>query len=148
MLLGSFLSRTYANPPDGEIFHVLELGRGTGSTRKYFLNFLAREEIPFTHNSTDISGSLVVAARKKFADHSFMDFMVLNIEESPPKNMMNQYHTIISTNCIHATRKPSKSMTKHSENGTSGWLCLSCRVHTEYLLVRPRLRPTGRLVAF
>ena len=109
-LLGSFLSRAYANPPDGGIFNILELGGGTGGTTKYIVDFLKREGIQFTYTFTDISGSLVAAVRKKFIGHSFMDFMVLDIEKSPSENMLNRYHTIISTNCIHATRNLSKSM--------------------------------------
>ena len=110
-LLGSFLSQAYANPTDGGMFHILELGGGTGGTTKYIVDFLKREGIRFTYTFTDISGSLVAAARKKFNDHKFMDFMVLDIEKSPPENMLHRYHTIISTNCIHATRNLSKSMT-------------------------------------
>lgn len=103
-LLASFLQRAYETNAEGGTFHILELGGGTGGTTKYIIDFLANQGISFTYVFTDLAGSLVTAAKKKFAGLDFMEFKVLDVEKSPPKDFLNKFHTIISTNCIHATR--------------------------------------------
>ena len=103
-LLGSFLQRAYATNGGGGTFHILELGGGTGGTTKYIVDFLVRQGISFTYTFTDLSGSLVTAAKKKFAGRDFMEYMTLDIEKNPPEKFLSKFHTIISTNCIHATR--------------------------------------------
>lgn len=109
-LLGSFLERAF-DGTQGTI-HILELGGGTGGTTKYVVDHLVRQNIQFTYTFTDISGSLVAAAKKKFAGRSsYMEFKVLDIEKNPPDDQLNRYHTIISTNCIHATKNLTESST-------------------------------------
>lgn len=108
-LLGAFLAKAYANPTERGTIHILELGGGLGGTTKYIVNFLVRLGIPFTYHFTDVVGSLVAAAKKKFADREFMEFGVLDIEKPPPEKFLRKYHTIISTNCIHATSNLAKS---------------------------------------
>ncbi|KAI9884810.1 MAG: Type I Iterative PKS [Watsoniomyces obsoletus] len=103
-LLASFLEKAYACRQGGGIINILELGGGTGGTTKYIVEFLTRQGIPFTYTFTDLAGSLVTAAKKKFARYPNMQFQVLDIEKTPAENMLGRYHTIISTNCIHATR--------------------------------------------
>lgn len=110
-MLASFLQRAYATNGEEGTFHVLELGGGTGGTTKYIVDFLVRQGISFTYTFTDLSGSLVTAAKRKFAGRAFMDFMILDIEKTPPEKFLNKFHTIISTNCIHATRNLQASMT-------------------------------------
>lgn len=110
MLLGSFLDRALGGI-QGTI-HILELGGGTGGTTKYIVDHLVRQNIKFTYTFTDISGSLVAAAKKKFAGRNYMDFKVLDVEKNPPDDLLNHYHVIISTNCIHAT----KNLTETSIN--------------------------------
>ncbi|KAL9031279.1 MAG: hypothetical protein Q9196_000686 [Gyalolechia fulgens] len=103
-LLASFLQRAYQTNREGGVFHILELGGGTGGTTKYIIDFLEKEGVHFTYTFTDLAGSLVTAAKKKFAGKDFMQFRVVDIEKQPPAEFNNKYHTIISTNCIHATR--------------------------------------------
>ena len=103
-LLAHFLQHAYKTNRDGGTFHILELGGGTGGTTKYIVEFLEKQGISFTYTFTDLAGSLVTAARKKFAGKSFMEFRVIDIEKQPPTELLNKYHTVISTNCIHATR--------------------------------------------
>ena len=107
-LLGSFLQKAYVDT-DGKKIEILELGGGTGGTTKYIVDFLTRLGVSFTYTFTDLSGSLVAAAKKKFADRNNMEFMVMDIEESPAERFHDKYHTILSTNCIHATRNLTKS---------------------------------------
>ena len=110
-LLARFLQRAYGPNAQSGTFHILELGGGTGGTTKYIIDFLVRQEISFTYTFTDLSGSLVTAAKKKFAGRTFMTFMILDIEQTPPEEFLNKFHTIISTNCIHATRNLQTSTT-------------------------------------
>ena len=110
-MLASFLQRAYATNGEEGTFHILELGGGTGGTSKYIVDFLVRQGISFTYTLTDLSGSLVTAAKRKFAGRAFMDFMILDIEKTPPERFLNKFHTILSTNCIHATRNLQASMT-------------------------------------
>ncbi|KAL8678279.1 MAG: hypothetical protein Q9186_005360 [Xanthomendoza sp. 1 TL-2023] len=103
-LLASFFQRAYKTNQEGAIFHILELGGGTGGTTKYIVDFLEKLGIRFTYTFTDLAGSLVTAAKKRFAGKDFMEFNVVDIEKQPRMESLNKYHTIISTNCIHATR--------------------------------------------
>ena len=103
-LLGKFLGVALAHAPRGVTYNILELGGGTGGTTKYIVDYLVRLNIPFTFTFTDISGSLVKTARKTFADRDYMEFQTLDIEKSPPDSFIGHFHTIISSNCIHATK--------------------------------------------
>ncbi|RAK98984.1 uncharacterized protein BO80DRAFT_411067 [Aspergillus ibericus CBS 121593] len=96
----SAASATPATP-----FEILELGAGTGGTTRYVVELLERRGIPFRYTFSDLSGSLVAAARRKFgAQHPAMQFQVVDIEKIPEAAMQGRFHAIISTNCIHATR--------------------------------------------
>lgn len=108
-LLGNFLERALANV-EGTI-HILELGGGTGGTTKYIVDHLLHLNIKFTYTFTDISGSLVAAAKKRFAGRDYMDFKILDAEKNPPDILINYYHIILSTNCIHATKNLSQTST-------------------------------------
>lgn len=103
-LLASFLQKAFTSDRGQGTFHILELGGGTGGTIKHIVDFLCRQGISFTYTFTDISGSLVGAAKKKFAGQTCMEHRVLDIEKEPPSEFLRRLHTIISTNCIHATR--------------------------------------------
>lgn len=110
-LLGSFLEKAYTTSEEGGTYHILELGGGTGGTTKYIVDFLTKQGISFTYTFTDLSGSLVTAAKKKFAGQANMEFMILDIEKEPQEKFLEKFHTIISTNCIHATRNLKTSTT-------------------------------------
>ena len=103
-LLGAFLGQAFANAPRGETYHILELGGGTGGTTAYIIDYLTRLGVPFTLTFTDISASLVGTARKRFAGRDYMKFMTLDIEKAPPEQFTGYFHSVISSNCIHATR--------------------------------------------
>ncbi|KAL5358190.1 putative polyketide synthase [Aspergillus floccosus] len=86
---------------------ILEIGAGTGGTTKFLLEQL--RDLPATsariqYTFTDISPSLVAAARKKFANYNFMQYQTLDVEQEPPSSLHGQYDIVLSTNCIHATR--------------------------------------------
>ena len=102
--LGSFLGVALARPPSSGTYHILEIGGGTGGTTKYIVDYLIGQGIPFTFTFTDVSASLVAAAKKTFAGRDYMRFMTLDVEKTPPEKLIGQFHTIISSNCVHATK--------------------------------------------
>ena len=109
-LLGTFLSTVFGDQKPGHTFHLLELGGGTGGTTKHVLEVLSRSGVSFTYTFTDLSPQLVAAAKRKFAKYDFMDFMAVNVEKAPPAQLLNRFHIILSTNCIHATRNLESSL--------------------------------------
>lgn len=110
-LLGKFLVSAFSVSTAREKVHILEIGGGTGGTTKYIIDVLLRHQINFTYTFTDISQSLVASAKRKFSKYSCMEFRVLDIESKPPQKLAGCFHTIISTNCIHATKNITESLT-------------------------------------
>ncbi|KAH0593194.1 Polyketide synthase [Metarhizium humberi] len=106
---------------------ILEIGAGTGGTTKGLLEQLstlhgmARVEYTFS----DISSSLIAAARKKFAKYDFVRYQTLDIENSPPSHLHGQYDIVLSTNCVHATRDLVESCSNiRALLQSKGFLCL------------------------
>jgi len=109
--LGEFLERAMANPNKRGAFRILEAGAGTGGTTKYIVRHLQKLGIPFEYVFTDLSPSLVAAAKRTFADCPEMEFSTLDIEKEPPASWIKSFHVVISTNCVHATRNLTTSLT-------------------------------------
>lgn len=82
---------------------ILEMGAGTGGTTAGILALLTSLNVPVEYTVTDISPSLVAAARKRFKKYSFMKFRVHDIEKPPTADMLYSQHIVIATNCVHAT---------------------------------------------
>lgn len=123
--LAQYLVHIFNKFDETRPIRILELGAGTGGTTKHLIECLAATQRKFQYTFTDISSSLVAAARKKFSQHSFMQYAVLNIEEELPVQFLNQYDIVISTNCIHATKDLTRSCT-YIKNALrpNGILCL------------------------
>ena len=121
--LGSFFEKALANA-DGKV-NILELGGGTGGTTKAILERLTRLGVDFTYTFTDLSGSLVNAAKKKFAGYSNIEYKVIDITKEPAQDVLGKYHTILSTNCIHATENLEVSTSNILKMlRPDGFLCL------------------------
>ncbi|RMZ75270.1 hypothetical protein DV737_g5363, partial [Chaetothyriales sp. CBS 132003] len=105
LLLGQYLSSALERLGSGREVRILELGAGTGGTTKHLVQKLTGlgTKHRFSYTFTDLSSSLVAAARRKFAKWSFMHYAVLDIEDPEPQ-FTGAYDIIISTNCIHATK--------------------------------------------
>ncbi|KAI4169653.1 MAG: hypothetical protein LQ343_005531 [Gyalolechia ehrenbergii] len=124
-LLSTFISRLlgmkYATRP----VRILEIGGGVGGTTTSIIKLLEEKNCAFIYTFTDISPSLVAAAKQKFHGHDRMEFRVLDAESLPDKALLESQDIIISTNTIHATRSLSESCANIrrmlSENGV---LCL------------------------
>jgi acyl transferase domain-containing protein/acyl carrier protein/nucleoside-diphosphate-sugar epimerase/SAM-dependent methyltransferase len=91
-------------PRSGGKVKILEMGAGTGGTTATIIPLLASLGIPVQYTVTDISSSLVAGARKRFKQHSFMEFRTLDIEKPPAPDLVHSQHIILATNCVHATR--------------------------------------------
>lgn len=91
-------------PNTGEPLRILEMGAGTGGTTVKVLPLLDRLGVPVEYTMTDLSSSLVAAARKRFKEYPFMKFKVVNIESPPDSQLVHSQHIVLATNCVHATR--------------------------------------------
>jgi malonyl CoA-acyl carrier protein transacylase len=125
-LLTDFLLKITADMDISRTIRILEIGAGTGGTTKYVLSRLKAQGIPFIYTFTDISSSLVAAAKKKFAgDIDSMKFMLLNIEADLPTDLLDSQDIVISTNCVHATKSLEHSCSNIRKILRSdGTLCL------------------------
>ena len=88
---------------------ILEMGAGTGGTTLYMAPLLARIGVPVEYTFTDLSPSMVAAARKKFKQYSFMKFLAHDIEKPVPADLMGTQHIVIASNAVHATHDLVKS---------------------------------------
>jgi malonyl CoA-acyl carrier protein transacylase len=113
LLLAQYLSSIIEARKDSRELRILELGAGTGGTTKHLVEKLTGLETKqnFTYTFTDLSASLVAAARRKFSKFPFMRYAVLNVEEDPKLQFLSQFDIVISTNCIHATKDLVQSTT-------------------------------------
>ncbi|RDW63803.1 conidial yellow pigment biosynthesis polyketide synthase [Coleophoma cylindrospora] len=97
-------------PKGGQPIKILEIGAGTGGTTSKIVPMLARLGVPVKYVMTDISGSLIAAARKRFKHYPFIEFKALNMEVDPDPQLLESQHIILATNCVHATRDLSVSL--------------------------------------
>ncbi|KAI1361624.1 beta-ketoacyl synthase [Xylaria arbuscula] len=110
--------------PSKEI-RILELGAGTGGTTKTLVERLAATGRNFTYTFTDLSSSLVAAARRRFNKYPFMKFEVINMEQEPDKRLHGAFDIVFGASCIHATRNLQLSTTNIRKMlQPSGMLCL------------------------
>ncbi|KAK7714124.1 hypothetical protein SLS64_004221 [Diaporthe eres] len=105
-LLTTFLEKALGNTQavgDG-VFRIIELGAGTGSTTRWVVDRLVQQGVRIEYTFTDISSSMVSAAKRKFQKYDCMKYSTVNIELEPPTQYHGQFDVVLSTNCIHATR--------------------------------------------
>lgn len=133
VLLAQYLVSLLENArPDRET-RILEIGAGTGGTTSFLVAQLTEALQAgdggslgrLSYTFTDVSPSLVVAARRKFAKWDFMEYAVLDIEKEPPPQLLDTYDIVISTNCVHATKDLVRSATNIRKTlREGGILCL------------------------
>ncbi|KAJ0108719.1 beta-ketoacyl synthase domain-containing protein [Diaporthe amygdali] len=123
--LAEYLSSVLGEIGGKRELRILELGAGTGGTTKNVVETLFKLGHKFTYTFTDLSSSLVVAAKRKFSKWSFMEYKVMDIEKDPQSEFLGKYDIILSTNCIHATRDLIRSTTHIRQMlKPDGLLCL------------------------
>ncbi|KAI2642650.1 BcPKS17, polyketide synthase [Xylaria nigripes] len=99
-------------PRTTEALKILEVGAGTGGTTARLIPALLGLGVPIQYTITDISSSLVGAARKRFKQHDFLEYRVFDVEAPVPSELLNSQHIVLTTNCIHAAHNIADA-TKH-----------------------------------
>nr|ALQ32971.1 putative polyketide synthase [Fusarium sp. NRRL 25184] len=103
LVIENLVEKFRYSQPD-QILKILEVGAGTGGTTHILAPVLEKLRIPVEYTFTDISGSMVANARRKFGKlYPFMRFAVHDIEKPPAEKLKGQ-HIIIGSNAVHATR--------------------------------------------
>lgn len=113
LVLGDFLAEALTQAAGGGKFRILEVGAGTGGTTRYLIGRLRSIGISFEYIFSDLSASLVGAAKRQFkdlAEDGTMTFRVMDIEQTPLPEDTEAYHIVLATNCIHATRNLNVSL--------------------------------------
>ena len=124
-LLARFLSKLIATKKLARPIRVLEVGGGVGGTTASIIELLESSGHPFTYTFTDISSSLVAAAKNQFTGHDSMEFKVMDIEADTPDCLLRSKDIVIATNVIHATKSLKKSCSHiHEMLNKTGILCL------------------------
>ncbi|KAK5136316.1 hypothetical protein LTR08_003689 [Meristemomyces frigidus] len=100
-ILGNLLTRL---DPRKEPLRILELGAGTGGTTAKMVAILVALGVPVEYTVTDLSPSLVAAARKRFKGLGLLKYQVYDIEKPPSQELRQSQHIVLATNCVHATR--------------------------------------------
>ena len=108
--MADFVEKLVSKLPmrDGPL-KILEMGAGTGGTTLYMAPLLSRLGVPVEYTFTDLSPSMVAAARKKFKQYPFMKFLAHDIEKPVPADIMGTQHIVIASNAVHATHDLVKS---------------------------------------
>ncbi|KAL4789322.1 S-adenosyl-L-methionine-dependent methyltransferase, partial [Aspergillus venezuelensis] len=110
---------------EGGCIEILEVGAGLGGTTKFIIDMLVTAKIPFKYTFTDISSSFFAAAKNRYKNLPVgcMEYLVLDIEQTPPEHLQRRFHSVISTNCIHATRSLQVSCTNIRKLLCPGGFC-------------------------
>lgn len=91
---------------------ILEVGAGFGGTTTRLAEMLQASGVPVSYKFTDISPSLVKAAKTKFAKYPWMEFQALNLEKDMPSSLKDTYDIVIGTNCVHATTNKTTTISR------------------------------------
>ena len=91
-------------------FKILEIGAGTGATTSAVIKSLPPARVEYTY--TDISQYFLTAAEKKFSDHRFFDYKILDISKNIAEQgfNLNSYDIVIASGVIHATENLDTSL--------------------------------------
>ena len=105
---------------------ILEVGAGFGGTTTRLAGMLQASGVPISYKFTDISPSLVKSAKAKFAKYPWMEFQTLNLESDMPASLKDTYDIVIGTNCVHATKNKTKTISRlKSLLNAQGFIVLS-----------------------
>ena len=104
LCLAEYLSHIVESYGGSREIRILELGAGTGGTTKLLLEKLASSTRKFSYTFTDLSSSLVGAAKHRFAKYPFMHYAVLDVEKETEQDHVSAFDIVVSTNCVHATK--------------------------------------------
>ncbi|KAI8629900.1 beta-ketoacyl synthase [Xylariaceae sp. FL1651] len=125
LLFAEYLVDVLQSVDPKQELRILELGAGTGGTTKHLIERLASTGRNFTYTFTDLSPSLVAAARRRFSKYSSMKFEVIDMEKEPDQRFIGAFDIVFGASCIHATKNLVVSTTNIRKMlQPSGILCL------------------------
>jgi SAM-dependent methyltransferase len=89
--------------PAGRALRVMEVGAGTGGTTSALLPVLDAGRTRYVF--TDVSELFLDRARERFADYSFIEYGLYDLEKSPAEQgyAAGSFDVIVSANCVHAS---------------------------------------------
>ncbi len=90
--------------PPGRMLRVLEVGAGTGGTTASLLARLPAERTHYVF--TDVSQVFLDRAKEAFADRTFVDYRIFDLERDPLSQgyAAGGFDVIVAANAVHATR--------------------------------------------
>ncbi|MFZ0635133.1 MAG: beta-ketoacyl synthase N-terminal-like domain-containing protein [Candidatus Acidiferrales bacterium] len=92
-----------AGRPSSRSLRILEVGAGTGGTTRYLLDRLPADRIEYVF--TDVSKLFLVDAAKRFAEHKFLRFELLDVEKDVVAQGFStgSFDIILAASVLHAT---------------------------------------------
>jgi len=106
--------------PQGHRVRILEIGAGTGGTTAFIAPTLPPDRVEYTF--TDVSPMFLARAEERFAEHTFMRYAVLDIEDAAQAT--ESFDIIIAANVLHATRDLQQTLRHTRERLAPGGLLI------------------------
>ena len=96
-------------PPSIKL-NMLEMGGGSGYATSVILPVLPAQQTRYTF--TDISRLLVELAKQKFSPYPFVEYGVLDIEQSPQQQGYepHRFDMVVAVNMLHVTRNIAETL--------------------------------------
>jgi acyl transferase domain-containing protein/phospholipid N-methyltransferase/acyl carrier protein len=111
--------------PADKALRILEIGGGTGASTRSVLTAVSKARTEYTF--TDVSPRFLTHAQAKFRAFPFIEFRVLDIEQTPAAQGFSTdgYDLILATNVLHATRNLRQTLSHvHQLLGPEGTLIM------------------------
>lgn len=110
-LISESVTRLIESLPADEPIRIAELGAGTGGATSFVVPSLPADRIQ-EYRFTDLSSVFLDRAKEAFADYSFMDYSICDVQHDPGTQGLDVggYDIVIAFNMIHATPDLKKSV--------------------------------------
>lgn len=114
-LAGAALRAIAAATPAGDLLRVVEIGAGTGGTTSSLLPMLDADSTHYVY--TDVSDIFLDRGRARFADKSFIEYRLLNLDEDLGLQGFEpaSFDVVVSANCVHAATDLRKALERLHE---------------------------------
>lgn len=108
--LATVISTLLQGLPAHTTLRILEIGAGTGGTTSYVLPLLPADRVHYVY--TDISSTLLEAAKSKFNTYPFIDYQLFDIEKDWQQQglVAHSFDLVLAANVIHATSDVTASL--------------------------------------